>query len=185
MKLLALLSKMAVLTVLSLLIFASVQQTYRSNANDPQIQVAEDLCQQIKEGKTFEKGLPGDSLDISKSLGVFITIYDNNHLPLKSTGFLDGNPPSLPSGVFEFTRTKGEDQVTWQPRPGVRIALVVAAVQSSKFGFVAVGRSLREVEIRESNLQNMVVISWALCMGVLLINGWIQYRFRGKIKMGV
>jgi hypothetical protein len=180
MNIFALLSKMAILTVVFLLIYAAVQQTYRSPANDPQIQIGEDICQQLKEGKIFDKGLPADTLDIAKSLGVFITLYDANQRAIKSSGFLDGHPPQPPPGVFDFARNHGENRVSWQPRPGLRMALVVIALQSPKFGFVAVGRSLREVELRESNLVHMVVICWILCMGILFVNGCVQYRFRNR-----
>ena len=43
MKFIQHLSAIAIITIIMGLIYASVQQTYRSNADDPQIQIAHDL----------------------------------------------------------------------------------------------------------------------------------------------
>jgi hypothetical protein len=180
MKTLTTLCMLAIITVFMLLIYAAVQQTYRSNANDPQIQIAREISIYLKEGKTIEHIFPTDSIDISKSLGVFAVLYDNNLKPMKSSGFLNGNIPQLPSGVFVFAKTHSEDAITWQPSPGVRMAMVLASVQSSNVAFVAVGRSLKEVEIRERNLLLMVFICWVICMGIVIINAFIQFRYQKK-----
>src|ERR1700680_1195829 len=94
------LAAVAVLTIVMGMIYASVQQSYRSNANDPQIQIAKDIAGKIKDGLSFEKIFPGDSVDISESLGVFALLYDSMGRPLRYSGFLDNKPAQLPSGVF-------------------------------------------------------------------------------------
>jgi len=180
MKILSTLSKLSVITVIMLLTYAAVQQTYRANANDPQIQMARDLIGHLTAGKTIEHIFPADSIDISKSLGVFAVLYNHNSMPVRSSGFLNGNAPRLPAGVFDFTKSHGEDMVTWQPQLGVRMAMVLGSVQSPDVAFVAVGRSLKEVEIRESNLLAMVFISWLICVGTIMINELIQSSFKKK-----
>jgi hypothetical protein len=44
--------------------------------------------------------------------------------------------------------------------------MVIESVKSSSIGFVAVGRSLKEVEKRESTLVTMVLVAWLVCVGV-------------------
>jgi hypothetical protein len=108
-------------------------------------------------------------------------LYDNNGEPVQSTGMLDGHLPKMPSGVFDFTRKNKEDVLTWQPRKGVRMAMVVESVQSPNIAFVAVGRSLQEVEKRESNLTLMVMIAWLVCIAVIVLSGIIN-SFKKSLK---
>jgi hypothetical protein len=94
---------------------------------------------------------------------------------------LDGKLPQIPHGVFENAKTNMEDGVTWQPRAGVRMALVVESVSSSQnIGYVAVGRSLQEVEVRESNLVKMILMVWVACIGVILMHFVIQLWFASR-----
>jgi hypothetical protein len=163
-----------VVTGIFLTIYATVQQAHRSSANDPQLQLARDLETKINSGKSFAQLLSSDTIDIATSLATFVTLYNSNGQPTESTGILDGKFPQLPSGVFDFTKNNKEDVITWQPREGVRIATVL---ESTNGGVIAVGRSLTEVEIRESNLIKMVTISWIACMAVILahwiLQGWL------------
>jgi hypothetical protein len=116
---------------------------------------------------------------------VFTELFDANGKALQSTGFLDGKLPQPPAGVFEFTRVNMENILTWQPRPGVRMAMVFEKINAPGAalipkgeleggGFVAVGRSLGETEMRESNLVNMIIMAWIACLSVLLVHSCIQ-----------
>ena len=87
----------------------------------------------------------------------------------------------MPRGVFDFTNKNQEDVLTWQPQRGVRMAMVVEAVRSPLIGFVAVGRSLQEVEKRESNLVTMVLVAWLVCVGIILLHFLLLY-FSNKSK---
>ena len=64
----------ALVTVIMLLIYATVQQSYRTGLNDPQIQIARDISLQIEQGKSIESTLNNDPFDITKSLSPFICI---------------------------------------------------------------------------------------------------------------
>jgi hypothetical protein len=124
----------------------------------------------IENNRPFVKWMPDDSVEISQSLSVFKTLYNKNGEPLQSSGFLNGQLPHLPTGIFYFANTHHEDVLTWQPQYGVRMAMVVEAVNSPQIGFVAVGRSLQEIEKRESNLRTMVVVAWLVCAGTILLH---------------
>lgn len=148
------------------LIYAVIQQDIRQSANDPQIEIAEDAARELDNGKTAKEFDIKEKIDIAKSLATFTIVYDKEGKPLASSGALASTVPSLPQGVFDVTKAKGQDRVTWQPRSDVRSALVVVPY---KEGFVAVGRSLREVEARENNLLIIAMIFWVT--GVLVISG--------------
>ena len=166
---------LVIVTVLCGLIYVSVQQTHRSGANDPQLEIALDLKNAIETNRSTIKWMSGDSIDISRSLSVFKTFYNANGEPLQTTGYLDAQPPRIPKGVFDITSKRREDVLTWQPRAGVRMAMVVEPVNSPQIAFVAVGRSLKEVEKRESILVTMVLVVWLVCVGVLALHFLVSY----------
>jgi hypothetical protein len=163
----------AIITVVLLVVYASAQQGYRSAANDPQIQIARDLCNDISEGKPAI--LTGDSVDLTQSLSVFTELFDKNGKPQQSTGLLNGAFPQPPAGVFEFTNTNNEDILTWQPQANVRMAMVFEKVAAPGEGYVTAGRSLKETEVRESNLLEMIAFAWLVCMVILAVHLLIQH----------
>jgi len=163
-----------IVTVLCGLVYASVQQSHRSAANDPQLQIAGDLKNAIEDNQPVIKWM-ADSIELSRSLSVFKVLYNRDGQPLQSTGFLNGHMPSLPPGVLDFANTHGEDVVTWQPQSGVRMAMVVEVVKSPQISFIAVGRSLKEVENRESNLTTMVTIAWFVCVCIIILHVLLMF----------
>ena len=173
------LSAAAVVTVVTGLIYVAVQQNYRSGANDPQLQIARDINDRLRRGSSIQKYLQ-DSVNLNSDLAVFTTLYDGRAMPVQSSGFLDGKIPRLPSGVFDFARTNGEERVTWQPRPGIRMATVVLHAGLPSIAFIVVGRSLQEIEVREQSLRISVVTCWVIAMGLIAITAFIQGLARGK-----
>jgi len=167
-----------IITTVMLLIYACVQQSYRSSANDPQLQIARDLSTALSNGKASKQFPGADTIDIAKSLAVFTALFDATGKPIQSTGLLDGKLPLPPAGIFEFASANMENVLTWQPRPGIRMAMVFEKINAPGQGFVAAGRSLQETEMKESNLVKMIGIAWAACLGVLLVNLSVQLYYR-------
>jgi hypothetical protein len=155
----------AITTVLSGLIYAAVQQNYRQNANDPQIQLATDAAQTLKAGANSGSVINTTSVDPAFSLSPFLITFDANGTVLSSSVLLAGSTPLPPSGVFAYAKTHGEDRFTWEPEPGVRIAAVVEHYSGAASGFVLAGRSLGEVENRESQLEMMTAAAWIVALG--------------------
>lgn len=144
--------------------YAAVQQVYRQGANDPQIQMAEDAATMIEESGRSRMVVPAKTIDISKSLGTFVIVYDKNQQPLYSSAELNGKAPIPPAGVFAYTTAHDQHRLTWQPQTGVRVATVIQKVDQGDASFVLVGRSLREVEQRVSEMTIMMVGAWAVAM---------------------
>ncbi len=164
-----------IVTVLCGLIYVTVQQSHRTGANDPQLQIALDLKNAIETDHSIVKWMPDDTIEISKSLSVFKTFYSKKGEPVQSTGFLDGQLPRIPKTVLDYTERNQENVITWQPQRSIRLAMVIESVKSPSIGFVAVGRSLKEVEKRESALVTMVVVAWLVCVGVILLHFLLYY----------
>jgi hypothetical protein len=154
----------AVSAVLCLLVYASTQQVLRQSANDPQIQMAEDAASLLSNGAEIAKIVPATNIDISKSLSPFIIVYNNSGNPIASGGTLHERTPVPPSGVFEHARMNGENRLTWQPESGVRIASVIVSCGGNNPGFVLAGRSLRETEVRESQMLSLSGISFVVIL---------------------
>jgi hypothetical protein len=154
------------ITAFCLLVYASVQQSYRQGANDPQIQMAEDAADFLVDGGKAEEIIPAGKVSVAKSLAPFMIIYDQSGKELASSVVLDGKTPELPAGVLDVTSENGENRVTWQPRAGVRIASVIVSYPG---GYVLAGRNLREVEEREAQLTTFVGITWVLALVATLV----------------
>jgi sensor histidine kinase regulating citrate/malate metabolism len=151
------------------LIYAAVQQDIRQGANDPQIQMAEDIAAKLANGEQVQNVVPSEKVDIAKSLAPYVIIFDANGNPIASSAQLDGQTPTIPSGVFDSVRQNGEDRITWQPQAGVRSAVVVTQYKGQNSGYVLAGRSLREVEKREDNLLLILLTGWVVMLFVTLV----------------
>lgn len=147
-------------------VYTVAQQNLRMAANHPQTEMAISTANSLSQGQSLRALLPDRQTDIATSLDPFVIVYNNHGVPMGSSGLLDGQIPMLPSGVFAYTRQHGEEKVTWQPRPGVRIAAVVVQHAGKNPGFVLVGRSLRETEASETLLEIVVGLFWAISIGL-------------------
>ena len=152
-----------IVTALYATIIGVAQTVLRSEANDPQLQLAEDAAAQLSQGQAATK-LIGRDVDLATSLAPFLVIYDRQGQVLGSSGRLDGQIPTLPAGVLHGVLAGGERTVTWQPQSGIRVAAVVVGTDQ---GYVLSGRSLREVERRTRDLETFILVAWMLSIGLL------------------
>lgn len=138
----------AAIILLSGMIYIIVQQNLRLGANEPQIQMAEDAARELANGASPETVVPAGKVDIGQSLAPFVAVFDRSGKALVWNGELNGAAPVLPAGVFSSADEEGENRVTWQPAPGVRIAAVVVPTGKNAAAYILAGRSLREAENR-------------------------------------
>jgi len=157
-----------VVTAVCGLVYLAVQQDLRQSANDPQIQMVEDAAAALENGAAVEAIVPAEKVAIEHSLAPFVMVFNDRGDVVGSSATLHGKTPQLPAGILDYVRGHGEDRVTWQPEPGVRIAAVVARFQGSQPGFVLAGRSLREVEVREDNAELEAGAAWIVTMAASL-----------------
>ncbi|HTK05376.1 MAG TPA: hypothetical protein VL500_07345 [Candidatus Eisenbacteria bacterium] len=153
----------AVATVLSLTLCVALQQVLRASADDPQIGMAQDAAAALALGQPVSQVVPAvRAVAIARSTSPFIIVYGDDRQPRTATGTLDGVTPVPPKGVFDYAAAHGEDRLTWQPRPDVRLATVLVRYGSaSGSGYVLAARSLREVELRKENVGRLVAFGWA------------------------
>ncbi len=164
--------------ITSLIFFISVvvQQVIRQSANDPQVQMAEDTAAKLASGQSAQDIVPKENVNIASSLATYMIIFDDNGNPIASSAQLNGQTPTIPSGVFNSVRKNGEDRITWQPQDGVRSAVVVTQFKGANSGFVLAGRSLRETEKQEDNIMNIFIFGWLFTLLLTLPIVAIMFR---------
>ncbi|HBG81590.1 TPA: hypothetical protein DDW69_01990 [candidate division CPR2 bacterium] len=163
-------------TLMSGLIFVAVQQSYREAANDPQIQNAEEIADTLISSIQAPPPSPENKVDFSKSMSVFTIVYDASGNSIYSNAALDGNDPTLPRGVLDNAKKKGETRFTWKPKKGVRAATVIKHYSGQSTGYVLVGRSLKEVEKRELNLAIVVSVAWLSSIAFIFTSNHLLTR---------
>lgn len=164
-----------VTTILVGLIYVSVQQQYRTSANDPQWQTVTDAASRLTNNKPAFTTTVQDTVQLPQSLSQFVQLYNAGGTLTYSTGYIGTAPPVLPAGVLAAAKTEGIYAVTWQPTATVRLAAVVA--YTTQGNYIVAARSLAETEKREHNLLLMAVICWLLCLAVItagtLLHKWL------------
>lgn len=167
----------ALASAVCLLVYVVAQQTWRTAANDPQIQLARDAAAALAAGHAVETVVPRDPVDMERSLAPFLIVFDANGKVQASSGMLRGNVPLVPKGVLDSVRDRGEERITWQPIGGVRIASVIVSYSGGRMGYVLAGRSLEETETRVTQFGNLIALAWgATLVGLLLVvagGNWI------------
>src|SRR5437016_3126765 len=76
------------------LVYVEAQQMYRQSANDPQVQLAEDIA-------IGAMPVPGGRIDMGTSLAPFVIVYDTSGEPIGGNGYLGLIQPKLPDGVLQ------------------------------------------------------------------------------------
>jgi hypothetical protein len=155
-----------IITFLTGFIFLSNQQNLRISANDPQIQLAEDYAAYLKEGNYPDDLSQFQKVNINESLSTFVIIMDDSGKIIGSSANLDDKSPTPPQGTLDFAKKHGQNRFTWEPKKGVRSAVVLARIDGPKPGFVLVGRSLREIDKRVKTLMIQTV---AVYVATLLV----------------
>jgi hypothetical protein len=123
--------------------------------------MAQDVAYALEQGKSIEEVVPAEKIDMERSLAPFYIVYDLSEQPVAGTGYLNDSLQTLPQGVLEYTSEQGQNRITWQPQPNVRIAAVIV---SYKDGYVLAGRNLSEVEDREAQTTMFTGVTWILTL---------------------
>ncbi len=156
----------AAIVLLALLLYGAVQQTIRQGANMPQVQLAEDAAAALAAGTPVDSVVPRNRVELAQSLAPYLAVFDRDGRLLATNAVLHGNVPTfMPRDTFEYALRQGEDRLTWQPEPGVRSATVIVPIAGPPGGFVLAGRSLREAERSDSQIELLII---AGCLGTLL-----------------
>jgi hypothetical protein len=156
--------------VLSALIagmYLTAQNIERSGADD----AGQRLASQVASSQDPAADVP--RVDLAKSLAPFFVVYDVAGNPTSGSGYLDGVLASVPKGVITTAVAQGSDRVSWQPRVGLRFA-VIAIADGDRV--VLAGQSLKPSEDRIARLGLLLLLGWAGSIVVLAVGAAIHFR---------
>jgi len=166
----------ALSTVLSFGLAVIPHQILRLGANDPQVEITGNLKAALQQGADPSSLIAKEPIDMRESLSPFAMVFDEQGNLLASSARLHGSSPIPPAGVFDYARKHGEERVTWQPQPGVRIATVIRHVAPG--GFILAGRNMREVEAREGLATTQAGLCWLGMIAIIVVGtflfGWLS-----------
>jgi len=162
-------------------VYLVAQQGLRSGADSPQLQLAEDAARALDAGTPPATVTGPATIDIGESLAPFVVVFGAGDNLLAASGQLDGANPTPPAGVLDHATADVPNRVTWQPRPGVRIATVTVRWSG---GTVMAGRSLREVERLEDQALLLVGAGWAATMAALVVTCLAAAWLAGRVRNG-
>jgi hypothetical protein len=151
------------ISLISLMVYGTMQQTLRQGINNVPVQLATDAVNKLESGISAKSVPLPANIEISKSLSPFVMIFDQNKKVLVSSATLDGATPVIPQGIFDNVEGSGQDRVTWQPQPGIREAIVVDAYSTrDSNGYVVAGTSLKESEAITDKIGRDIFIGWII-----------------------
>ncbi len=150
-------------TIFSGSVYLTGQQIIRQNADDPQVQIANNVVASLKAGADPSQLSP-TQLDIKSSPDPFVVIYDKNGKGIASSGQLDKKIPVPPKGAFDKAAKYGENRFSWTPAKNVRHAAVIVPYDK---GFVLAAKSLRETQKRTLAIARTTAIAWVLAIAAI------------------
>ena len=169
----------AVAFVIAFGAYAVMQLTVRRGANQPQIQMAARAAERFRNVDHLSRACEPSCIDLTDSLEPFTIVYDESGRVLTSNATLSGRVPVPPPGVLEFAKKQGSNELTWQPRRDVRLAVVVQPFTGEHYsGFVLVGRSLAVAEQGESVAARCALWGWIAVVCLLLGSAAIFNRLQ-------
>lgn len=153
-----------IITAVFLGIYFSSQYIVRSLAVEEQVKISADVMRYLNEGGNPMALNANAPVDIEKTLSPYIVFYTLDILPMTSSVTLDGERPILPFGVYAQVKERGEHRLTWQPKRGLRQAIVLNHLEGPTPGYLLVGKSLKESERTICGLWYILSVMWAITM---------------------
>lgn len=158
--------------------YGMVQQSTRLAANEAPLAAIQSAKTQIEKGAAPESAVPNANINIRTNDNLFIIVTDRDAKLLAGSAYLDDRVPLPPKSVFEDTKARGLDKVTWEPAQGIRLAIVASTYKTAAGveGFVIAGQSLRPIQdrIKTSGLVAaaawLASIAWATLVLLLPVN---------------
>ena len=126
--------------------YVFVQQEGRTSINIPLLQQMQLVEADLRSGVSTSDILKGRQIDLSITQSPFVILYSLDKKVMGSSELLGGKSLTVPIGVLDNARARGEVRVTWQPTSELRFASVTDYMPT--FGYITVAQSLRETEAR-------------------------------------
>lgn len=156
-------------TIIITTVFASmyglVQQLGRMQANDTPTLLATQVAKQLDADQGLSSVNMG-ATNLAKDPIPFVIIYDKKGKAVGGSGYLDNKLAVIPKGVLEHAKSGKNNEVTWQPQSGVRIASVTVV---AKDYYVLGGQSLESTENRATQLLKLTALGYGTSLAIMAI----------------
>jgi hypothetical protein len=145
--------------------YAVVQQSQRSGANYPQVQIAQDTATALNRGGD-PLILINNHVDFDNSLAPFVNVYDKAGNVANGSGYIDNKVAKAPKSLLEASKGKDTHEVTWEAEKDVRVAAVIV---EAKDYYVLSGRNLKEVEKDIAHTTQLTLLGAMAAMALLAL----------------
>ncbi|HEY6742932.1 MAG TPA: hypothetical protein VI110_11290 [Lapillicoccus sp.] len=147
-------------------VYGFAQQVGRRAADDvPRALVAQVVAALSSREQTIGLPVSGPATTLSSQSAPFVIVYDSAHRVMSTTALLDDGTPGLPAITLDDAVSRGGTNVTWQPRAGVREAVIAQPwTGPSGSGVVVAGVGLGSTEDRARSVLVAVTAGWALVL---------------------
>lgn len=155
------LTLVAIFSVVFVSICYSSRTALRQQANDPQVEVTDQVANIIRQGAPLDAIVSGaEQVELSQSDALFVMIFDKDKNLAGSSAVFNGQPLSVPSESFDLAKASGDYRFDWQVSETKKIAAVMKAVDDSSY--VLAGRSLAEFDRRAAVLSQPLWLGWGV-----------------------
>jgi hypothetical protein len=160
-----------------LLIYAAVQQTYRTAARNPQTELARNTPNGIKYSRTYYF-ISDSGVDAQQSSGTFRQLYNQNGQLIYSGGTIKGKAPHSTEHVLNNAKYCTESAVTGERPTDTESTDIAAYTTMPDIAFVVVTRSLHVAENFEIRLITMIILFWAVGCGIIAMHWLVQKNIK-------
>lgn len=165
-------------TAMIVFVYAVAQNILRSEADDPQIQMAEEASFLLNHNAPMGPIVPEIGVELSESLKPFLQIYDEKGSLLDGNATMNGISPKIPKSALSYAKDHGgKNRLTWRLESGAKIAAVIYHYGGKNPGYAVAGRSLRETENRIGDIGKLCFFFW---FGIMFSVGAFCFSFAKK-----
>ncbi len=123
-----------VTTVLCGVVYATVQNTIRQAANDPQIEIAHNIAMELAKGAPTDGLSSARKADMATTLSPFIMVFDENKKVVVNNSTISGKTPELPAGVLEEAKKMASIVLPGNPLKTFGMQLSLTTIQVNNLG---------------------------------------------------
>ncbi len=161
-----------VLVAIFSIVFISICYTgrlvLRQQANDPQVEVTEQVAGIIRQGAPLDAIVgAAQQIELNDSDALFVAIFDQDKNLAGSTALVNGQSISVPAESFDLAKAQGDYRFDLEVSEGRKMAAVIRPVDDT--AYVLAGRSLAEFEKRADTLSLPIWIGWGISVLLALV----------------
>lgn len=164
-------------TIIIMASYVFAYQSARSAANELPRIISSAVERQLKSGAAPADTVPPSDTNLRDLSNGFVIITDEKAQILTTSAKLDGKPAMPPTSSFVLAKKHGQNELTWQPTKGLRLATLIKPYENGDVKlFIVSGQSLAETEKRLSSFIAVAILAW---LATII---WVTLALRWGVK---